>query len=276
MPDRRSHPSNGRVVHARFAAGAPGLVAVEPVRTRVAATVADLCAEPGGARDRQLLHGRGFDVLETVDGWAFGQAVQDGYCGWIDAAQLADHVAPTHRVTARSSHLYTAPSIKAREVIALSMGSLLRVGAASDGFVAVSGGFVPAAHVDAIDRHASDPVEAAQAYLGAPYLWGGNSAFGIDCSGLVQAAFLACGRACPGDSDQQERWFLDHGTRVDGDPSRGDLVFWKGHVALVAGENLLLHANAHAMAVAFEPMDQAIRRIEAQGEGTPRCILRPA
>ena len=112
----------------------------------------------------------------------------------------------------------------------------------------------------------TDPVAVAELFLGTHYLWGGNSRFGVDCSGLVQAGLLACGIACPGDSGDQER-ALGEDLPEDTPAKRGDLLFWKGHVAWVAGENLLLHANAYHMAVAFEPMDKAIARIISQGDG---------
>ncbi len=126
--------------------------------------------------------------------------------------------------------------------------------------------FVPAQHLRPLDEPDSDPAAVAQRFTGTPYHWGGNSGFGIDCSGLVQAACLACGVACPGDSDQQEARLgqpLPGGTQ----PERNDLLFWKGHVALVVSDSALIHANAHHMAVTCEDIDTALARIEKQGDG---------
>jgi cell wall-associated NlpC family hydrolase len=122
---------------------------------------------------------------------------------------------------------------------------------------------MPAAHLAPVDTFESDPAAVAGMFLGTPYLWGGNTAFGVDCSGLVQAAFTACGLPCPADSDMQ----MSLGSEVTGALRRGDLLFWKGHVAIVVDEARLIHANAHHMAVAFEGIDAAIARIEAQGDG---------
>jgi len=128
----------------------------------------------------------------------------------------------------------------------------------------IEGGFfVPKPHIRPIERPFSDPVTVAQLFFGTPYLWGGNSAFGIDCSGLVQAAFLACGIDCPGDSDMQ----MSMGAPASAPYRRGDLLLWKGHVALCVDDEVLIHANAHHMAVAYEPILRAIARIEAQGDG---------
>jgi cell wall-associated NlpC family hydrolase len=125
---------------------------------------------------------------------------------------------------------------------------------------------VPKPHLRPISHPFRDPVTVAQLFFGTPYLWGGNSAFGIDCSGLVQAALLACGIACPGDSDLQAA--LGNTVPDDAPMLRGDLIFWKGHVAMVVDDQTLIHANAHHMAVAYEPIDAAIARIKAQGGGT--------
>ena len=111
----------------------------------------------------------------------------------------------------------------------------------------------------------TDFVAVAERFLGTPYLWGGKTALGLDCSGLVQVALTACGVSCPRDSDMQEEAL---GTAVAADPSallRGDLIFWKGHVAIVRGPDSLLHANAHHMAVAIEPVAQAVARIRDAG-----------
>ena len=132
-------------------------------------------------------------------------------------------------------------------------------------------GFIPKKHLRPVDRPFADPVTVAQLFFGAPYLWGGNSRLGIDCSGLVQAGLMACGIFCPGDSDLQ---MADVGEALDSDAplQRGDLLFWKGHVGIMVDADVMLHANAHHMAVAYEPLAAATIRIEAQGDGA--CLMR--
>ncbi len=212
--------------------------------------------------ERQLLYGDAFAVLEDRDGFAFGRSAKDGYCGYVFSGDLADPAPSTHKVSARSTHLYSAQSIKSSPVMAISFGSRLTVIANAGNLARTHDGyFVPQNHLRGIDSPHEDPVAVAEMFLGAPYLWGGNSTFGLDCSALVQAALLACGVTCPGDSDMQEE-ALGQPLPDSARTRRGDLFFWKGHVALAADAERLIHANAHTMSVAYEPIAAAIARIE--------------
>lgn len=228
--------------------------------------VVDLLRRPDGPRDRQLLFGDFVSVTDTQDGCSRVISAKDGYTGWVASDHLGPIEPPTHWIAAAATHAYVASDMKSADQVSLSFGSKIRALSERDGFLETALGFIPAVHAMPVDTRLADPVATAQLFLGTPYLWGGNSRFGLDCSGLVQAALLACGIPCPGDSGDQEREVGD--LVPPGEPAqRGDLLFWKGHVAWVADKNLLLHANAYHMAVALEPMDQAIARIVAQGDG---------
>ena len=228
---------------------------------QVAVPVADLCSQPGGARDKQLVHGQRFDVLEDVDGWAFGFDPVDGYVGYLASSALGPVEPVTHVLTARSGHIYSEPDFKSPDIGQHSFGAMFTIVRETEGYLALSqGGWLSAAHASPLDALELDPVEVAERFLHTPYLWGGNTGFGIDCSGLVSVALRACGIACPRDSDLQAR---DLGTTLAQreDLRRGDLVFWKGHVGMMQDPDTLLHANAHHMSVASEPLDGAIARI---------------
>ncbi|TRW98850.1 NlpC/P60 family protein [Paracoccus sp. M683] len=235
------------------------------VPMRVAVPLAELCRTPAGARDRQLNFGADVTVIdeEGPDGWFFVQAAADGYCGWTTGAALSDQLPPlTHRVSAAATHLYPAPDMKTHQYFALSIGARLAVEGFEGKFARLAtGGYVPVQHIT--DRDETDPVAVALRLLGTPYLWGGNSDWGIDCSGLVQCALAACGIACPGDTDLQRK----AGKPVEGAPQPGDLLFWPRHVAMVIDADRMIHANAHTMAVTIEGIEAAKARIEAAGEG---------
>jgi hypothetical protein len=224
--------------------------------------VVNLLRKPNGARDRQLLLGADVTILWREEGWAYVQSSADAYCGFVGVASLSPPQKLTHKVSAPASHGYQNANMKSIDRCALSHGSSLAMLDEKDGFIRTTHGFVPKQHITALDDFADDPADIASLFAGTPYLWGGNSRWGIDCSGLVQAACVACNISCGGDSDMQEATLgalLEDGSV----PARNDLLFWKGHVALVWDEDTLIHATAHAMAVVFEPIADAIQRIEA-------------
>jgi cell wall-associated NlpC family hydrolase len=205
----------------------------------------------------------------NAEGWAWGQLAADGYVGWFSANALAPAGAPaTHKVSALRTFGFLGPSIKLPPVEALPLGARLAIARIEDRLaVTRAGAYVPVPHLAPLDFVEPDFVAVAERFLGVPYLWGGKTALGIDCSGLVQVALTAAGRICPRDSDMQEAALgvplalSEKEERL----RRGDLVFWKGHVAIVRDNDTLIHANAFHMAVAIEPLAEAIARIRATG-----------
>jgi cell wall-associated NlpC family hydrolase len=223
----------------------------------------------GAALTTQALKGERVTIYETTfEGWAWGQLETDGYVGWMSDHALSKPGAPlaaaTHRVGALRTFVFPGPSIKLAPVETLSSGARLHIVRSNAEFaVTASNGHIPATHLRAAGSVEADYVAVAARFMGTPYLWGGKTSLGIDCSGLVQVALQACGIPCPRDSDMQER---ELGTAVaHNEAARGDLIFWKGHVGIVCGDGFLLHANAYQMAVASEPLDTAIARIAAIG-----------
>lgn len=231
---------------------------------------------PDAEQVDQLLYGERFDVLTEADGFAWGQAARDGYVGHVALGDLAPAgEPPTHRVAALRTYAFAAPSIKAAARGPYSLGALVCVTAEEGRFGRDGeGAWFVLDHLAPVGLgFAADPAAVAETYLGAPYLWGGRESLGLDCSGLVQQALLACGRACPRDTDQQEAVFAAEIPREA--LRRGDLVFWRGHVGMMLDAERMIHANAHHMAVAVEPLDTAIARIEAAGSGEPTSFRRP-
>ncbi|MEJ6396831.1 C40 family peptidase [Yoonia sp. 208BN28-4] len=266
MSDRRLTPANGRVaaLHLQGHVAADAFVAGEKCNVQTA--VADLCASPNGSRDRQLLMGAAVTVFEDRNGWSFLQTEADGYVGYLRSDALGPRTVPSHFVSTPATHVYESEAFKSRDLMVLSFGSKLTVTDERAKFFETPYGYVPKKHLRPLERPFADPVTIAQLFFGVPYLWGGNSVRGIDCSGLVQAALMSCGIYCPADSDMQRAEtgaLLDDGARL----ARGDLMFWKGHVGMMVDEDVMIHANAHHMAVVYEPIKDAIIRIKAQGDG---------
>jgi cell wall-associated NlpC family hydrolase len=262
--DRRLLKATARVAHVSLRGQVEAERYVEGEKLRLVVPLADLRRAPGGARDRQLVFGEGFTVIDRERGHAFGFAERDGYCGWLEAGALGVAPEPTHFVASSGTHAYAEPRVQSAER-PLPAGALVTVTGVAGKFAVTAAGHVPASHLRALGDWLTDPVAVAEQFLGVPYLWGGNSAAGVDCSGLVQRALLACGIACPGDSDMQQAL----GTEIPPDSplQRGDLLFWRGHVALVVDGERLIHANGQTMSVAYEGIAACIARIEAQEGG---------
>ena len=224
---------------------------------------------PDAPLDTEALKGERVSVYETEEGWARGKLEADGYMGFLPARALsAPGAPPTHKVAALRTLVFPGPSIKLPPLEALPLGSRLAVARIEAPFaITASGGYVPARHLVAIDDTESDFVAVAERFLGAPYLWGGKTSLGLDCSGLVQVALTACGVPCPRDSHMQEKALgRAFAPAIDlGELRRGDLLFWHRHVAIVRDATSLIHANAFHMAVAVEPIETAIARIRTAG-----------
>ena len=233
---------------------------------------------PDAPPDRQVLVGDHIEVTGTLGEFSFGRALKDDYAGCVLTKDLGPAIKPTHWVSVRTTWAYATPDIKSAPLWDLHLTSRVEaISEAKDGWVKIRlndrSAFVPVSHLRSLGDFLTQPVDAARLLLGTPYLWAGNTGFGLDCSGLVQASLRACGVKCPADSHPQEAM---KGVRLDTNAplQAGDLLFWKGHVAMATGPNTMIHANAHHMMVVEEPTDQAIARIAATETGAVTTRLR--
>ena len=271
MDDPRLTPARGDIAAKHLEGKVEAARFVDGETFEVIETLAPMRDRPTGDAMllTQALAGERVTIYDRSDeGWAWGQLDGDGYVGWLpDAALAPPSAVPTHKVTAIRTFAFPGPSIKLPPIDAPVMGAQLIV-VREDGVFAVTpeGWYVPRRHLAALDHREKDFVAVAERFVDTPYLWGGKSGLGIDCSGLVQLALQAAGIACPRDSDMQQHG-LGHArdatewTRLH----RGDLIFWKGHVAIARDAETIIHANAHHMATVIENTNDAVARIKSAG-----------
>ncbi len=275
--DRRLTPARPEIAAAYLKGRVTAERYVEGVVMEVRDCVVDLRREPrpDAAVDTQALYGERITVYDEEEGWAWAQLARDNYVGWIAANTLWRELsASTHRVCVPRTFIYPGPNIKLPPFNALPLGAEVAIAEERDGFcVTPELGFIYRKHLVAREAKAPDFVAVAETLLGAPYLWGGKSWLGVDCSGLVQVSLLMAGVKAPRDTDMQEAAL---GARLDpGAPlMRGDIVFWKGHVGVMRDAATLLHANATHMQVTSEPLDIVRVRNAAAGAGSVTSVKR--
>lgn len=226
-----------------------------------------LMGAEGTAARRQTtaLYGEKVEVYGRSSEFAQVRLVDDKYTGWAKLSQIGElEEVPTHRVIAPMTYSFSIPDIKSAPKMTLFLNTRVRAGSAEGSLINCGAtGWIPAVHLMPISEFGKDPAKCALGLFGAPYLWGGNDGFGVDCSGLTQAAFKACGLQLPRDSDMQFAWSgaAVPDWREPGVLQRNDLVFWKGHVGIMLDSETLLHANGYYMSTIHEPLADAVTRI---------------
>jgi cell wall-associated NlpC family hydrolase len=263
--------------HLRGRVDAPRYARGRAMQVTAASAPLRRSPDPAAPLETEALHGESVTVYDEAGAWAWAQLDHDQYVGYLPMAALGGTAAPTHRVAALRTHVYPGPSVKLPPRMALSLGARVTILRREGDFaVTGDGGHLWTRHLSDADDHAPDFVAVAERFLETPYLWGGRTSEGIDCSGLVQTALGAAGISSPRNSDMMEA-ALGAPLAVD-DPktplTRGDLAFWKGHVGIMCDELTLLHANGWHMKVVSEPLRQAHERIFAGGGGALTSLRR--
>ncbi|MBV8848388.1 MAG: C40 family peptidase [Methylobacteriaceae bacterium] len=276
--DRRFTPARPDLAAAHLKGHVEAATFVEGRDMRIVAPIADVRSgpTPDASLDTQALCGERVTVYEENEGWAWGQLTRDSYVGYLPSHMLRPALKdPTHRVAALRTFVYPAPNMKVPPLEALPLGAEITVEDEGDYARVADHGFVYAPHLRPLSQYEPDFVAVAERFVGVPYLWGGKTALGLDCSGLVQVSLAAAGIAAPRDTDVQAR---EIGAELPLEEPlhlrRGDLVFWKGHVGIMCDEHTLLHANAHHMLVAREPFTEARARILANSFGAVTAVRR--
>jgi cell wall-associated NlpC family hydrolase len=268
LPDPRRHAYRKDLAADALRGQVEAVRFVKGERRQVGVSSLPLRREPrfDSLLETEALLGETVTLYDEREGWAWVQLDRDSYVGYMPSDGLRHKiVAPTHRITSLRTYLYPEPDGKTPPLALLSLNALITVAKPGGKFLELAGGgHVFAGHAAPLDIFARDFVAVAESFIGTPYLWGGRTSIGLDCSALVQLALEAAGCSSPRDADMQEAELgrpLRKGERLH----RGDLVFWDGHVGIMASGKDLLHANAFHMAVEREPFATAKRRIKDVG-----------
>ena len=278
LPDPRRHAYRPDLAHASLREHVHAERYVKGERKQVKVPELSVRREPrpDALLETEALLGETAIVLDEAEGWAWLQLERDRYVGYAPVSGLShDLAAPTHRIAALRTYVFAAPDGKSPPLALLSMNAGIDViGMEGKYLVLRNGGFVFAGHAAPVGERTADYVRIAEKFLGAPYLWGGRTSVGLDCSGLVQLALEAAGFACPRDADMQAQ---EIGRPLEGsalEMHRGDFVFWEGHVGIMTSPSDLLHANAYHMAVEQEPLDLAKARSKQALGSDMTCVRR--
>lgn len=266
IPDPRLHAYREDIADVALRGKVDSLRFVQPELRQISVSIASVHAEPrmDASTVTEALLGEQVNVFQVKDGWAFVQLLMDSYVGYLPARCLTNQVMDTtHRIAVPSTLLYVKPDIRSNPVQHVYMNSLVSAIKIEGDFARLRDHrFVWVKHLMPVGKYWDDPATIAEAYVNAPYLWGAKSVAGLDCSGLVQLAWQACGFDCPRDTDMMQKGFgkplkRDRGLKL----TRNDMVFWEGHVGMMVDSVHLIHSNGHHMQVVIEPLSGAIGRI---------------
>ncbi|MDC1356852.1 C40 family peptidase [Pseudomonadota bacterium] len=225
------------------------------------------------------MFGEIFSVYKTIEDWCFGTLLTDNHEGWIQAKYLGSYKENNYRIKSKSSNIYLYPDAKSIVLKYLSLGSTVYAHKIENDWATISlnsknsskTGFIPVNHLTKVTEYKCDWINTSYEMLNTPYVWGGRTSNGIDCSALLQLSFQSTGINLPRNTKEQVLFMktsqrfkeIDLDLLRKSNIQKGFIIFWPGHVGIMSKKNILLHANAYHMNVCEENIFSVFNRFKS-------------
>ncbi len=221
----------------------------------------------------QILLGEDFKSQSKIGKFYKGYKAYDKYKGFIEAKDLhLDKNKKTHKIISKECNIYKKPNNKYKLNKKIFFNSRISILDDKNSFIQTKNGWILKKNIKPINFRKKHFLDNIKLYLNTKYLWGGNSPKGLDCSALVQELLKFNNIYCPRDSKDQKKFFRKEISIKN--IRKGDLLFWKGHVAIALSNKKLVHAFGPRKKVVIMGIKETVKKIYSKSKLPLLCVKR--